>query len=405
MGRQPGQSDGNGTRTGRVKTARQTGRLSIDRSLAVMDLVGLIFEAALDPASWPAALDRLALATGSRYASLGTFNLVTRQVAAAAVGYDPEYLRRYTEEGWATKNIHWQRSGFTPVGQVFSPEMFVPRDEFVRTDFYNEWAAPLGHENALGVNVLIEGANSTSAAVTRPFSKDIYSPEEQRLFAALVPHIQRAVQLQHRLAALEMHRASSVEGFNRLSDGVVIVDDEFAILFANRAAEALLAERDGVRVDSDGIAGGTQADTDTLRGLLAARAINGTPGAGGRCQLTRREGRSPLSALVVPLRNGADWPVLLRRHANLVFLTDPDHEARARFTALRGQFGLTRAESAFLAEIVKGDGLQAAADRLGVSLATARTHLRHVFDKTGTRRQAELVKLAATGPGTLRDDC
>jgi hypothetical protein len=56
---------------------------------------------------------------------------------------------------------------------------------------------------------------------------------------------------------------------------------------------------------------------------------------GGRCLLARREGRSPLSVLVVLLRNGADWPILLRRHANLAFLTDPDREVRARFDALR----------------------------------------------------------------------
>ena len=66
--------------------------------------------------------------------------------------------------------------------------------------------------------------------------------------------------------------------------------------------------------------------------------------------------------------------------------------------------GLTRAEAAFLGEIVKGDGLQAAADRLGVSLATARTHLRHVFEKTGTQRQAELVGLMVLGQTTLRED-
>jgi DNA-binding CsgD family transcriptional regulator len=57
-----------------------------------------------------------------------------------------------------------------------------------------------------------------------------------------------------------------------------------------------------------------------------------------------------------------------------------------------------------LAEIAKGDGLQAAADRLGVSLATARTHLRHVFEKTSAHRQAELVGLAAVGPSVKCDD-
>ena len=57
-----------------------------------------------------------------------------------------------------------------------------------------------------------------------------------------------------------------------------------------------------------------------------------------------------------------------------------------------------------MAEIIKGDGIQAAADRLGVSLATARTHLRHVFDKTGTQRQAELVGLAMNGHALLCED-
>jgi DNA-binding CsgD family transcriptional regulator len=52
--------------------------------------------------------------------------------------------------------------------------------------------------------------------------------------------------------------------------------------------------------------------------------------------------------------------------------------------------GLTRAESTSLAEIVKGDGLRAAAGRVGVSLATARTRLRHVFEKTGPRHRGTL---------------
>ena len=54
---------------------------------------------------------------------------------------------------------------------------------------------------------------------------------------------------------------------------------------------------------------------------------------------------------------------------------------------------MTPAEAGFAVEILKGDGIQAAADRLAISLATARTHLSRIFDKTGVRRQAELVRL------------
>ncbi|AGB73841.1 transcriptional regulator, LuxR family (plasmid) [Rhizobium tropici CIAT 899] len=60
---------------------------------------------------------------------------------------------------------------------------------------------------------------------------------------------------------------------------------------------------------------------------------------------------------------------------------------------LRNRSGLTRAEADVAWEILKGDGRDAAATRLGIAAATMRAHLTHIFEKTGVRRQAELVRL------------
>lgn len=60
---------------------------------------------------------------------------------------------------------------------------------------------------------------------------------------------------------------------------------------------------------------------------------------------------------------------------------------------LRRRFGLTRAEAILALEICKGDGRAAAAKRCGISVSTAHTHLNRIFSKTGTRRQAELLRL------------
>jgi DNA-binding CsgD family transcriptional regulator len=68
-------------------------------------------------------------------------------------------------------------------------------------------------------------------------------------------------------------------------------------------------------------------------------------------------------------------------------------ELRTKLERWREQFGFTPAEANFALEIAKGDGRQAAADRLGITLGTARSHLSAVFDKAGVRRQAELVRL------------
>jgi DNA-binding CsgD family transcriptional regulator len=65
---------------------------------------------------------------------------------------------------------------------------------------------------------------------------------------------------------------------------------------------------------------------------------------------------------------------------------------------------LTPAEAAVATEGLKADGLRASADRLGTSVTMARTHLAHVFDKTGSRRQAELVRLLVRSESAVRED-
>jgi DNA-binding CsgD family transcriptional regulator len=82
-----------------------------------------------------------------------------------------------------------------------------------------------------------------------------------------------------------------------------------------------------------------------------------------------------------------------QRAVAIVLVSDPGAEMQARVESLRDRFGFTRAEATFALEIIRGDGRQAAADRLGISAATARSHLSNIFDKTGSRRQAELVRL------------
>ena len=52
---------------------------------------------------------------------------------------------------------------------------------------------------------------------------------------------------------------------------------------------------------------------------------------------------------------------------------------------------LIATEARIVLRLVAGDSLQSAAKALGITYGTARTHLKTVFHKTGTFRQAELV--------------
>ena len=245
----------------------------------------------------------------------------------------------------------------------------------------------------MGTTLLTEGSISTVVSVSRPYADGAFDATQIQLFAAVIPHLQRAVQLRLRLAALDGPPTSSAEMLNRLPQAVLLVDAQAQIIFANQFAERMLGARDGLSLDSDGLKAETLDDTRLLRKAIAncAARTDELGGAGGHLRLSRNE-RAPLTMLVVPHRTKVTWIDVLRPTA-ILFITDPEQTVVGRGEWLRQDFGLTRAEAAFAAEICKGDGLQATAGRLGVSLTTVRTHLAHVFDKTGTRRQAELVRL------------
>lgn len=367
------------------------------------EFVGLIYDTALDPDAWPVMLNRLAdLLAATTGAHFGSYNSRTYATANISPRHDPQNIRSFSEY-WASRDIFWQRGAKHPVGAVFMPETFMSREEHCRTEIFNEWYKPQRIEVMMRTNLWVEGPVSTVVTVGRPYSEDDFGVREVRLFTALIPHLQRAVQLQLRLAGVDGPSTGSVEMLNRLRQGVLLVDAAARVIFANSAGERMLRVGGGVFLGRDGLRAETAGETRLLRRIIAdcadpRKELGGT----GGCLRLSRELRAPLTVLVIPHRARFTWIDVVRPRA-ILFTTDPEQAAVVRRESLRQDFGLTPAEAGFTREVLKADGLQAAADRLGISLTTARTHLAHVFDKTGTRRQAELVRLILQSQTAIRD--
>jgi DNA-binding CsgD family transcriptional regulator len=97
---------------------------------------------------------------------------------------------------------------------------------------------------------------------------------------------------------------------------------------------------------------------------------------------------------VIPLTSRATWSnVASPRAVAALFLVDPELESQRGVDAVITAYRLTAAEGNVLREIFRCSGLLESADKLGITEATARTHLQHIFSKTDTRNQAELVRL------------
>jgi DNA-binding CsgD family transcriptional regulator len=169
------------------------------------------------------------------------------------------------------------------------------------------------------------------------------------------------------------------------------------VVRANAAAKAMLDEGSGIILDKGRLA--AAGCRDILQKLIAscAQTTLALGGPGGEFKIPRKRPRSPLDVTVTPLRSKArlaDVPWIgVGVPVAIVTVSDPDIDRRLQEVNLRHRFGLTGAEARLTAEILKGDGIAAAARRRGISAATAKTNLSSIFEKTGTHRQAELIRL------------
>lgn len=377
--------------SGLTRTSGKT--MSSESDLAA--LIAAIYEAGMDFSLWPRALGRIAAAFGVASASVARQGMTPSECWGFAVGIDPAMTKNYLKYYYSVDPI-WQRTRSAPAGTVQTDTMVIPRRELVRTELFNDFLLPQRIDSLLNAVALVEEGRQT--VVTLHGDRQ-FDEHDVALYKLLAPHLQRAVQINIKLARGELNQVASVEALNRIDEGVMFVDLNARIVFANFAAETFFANRD-LRKDKGRLHGNSISETANLHAVIAKCAATGLrPGPGGHISLTRAPGRSPLSLLIAPLPFESSCGIVASRPMAIILVNDPDKNSKPDAAQLREKFGLTAAEAGFAVEISTGDGIQAAADRLSISRATARTHLSRIFDKTGTRRQAELVRvLISTRP-------
>jgi DNA-binding CsgD family transcriptional regulator len=361
----------------------------------MLDLVGAVYDAALDADLWPDVLNRIGDAVGGPQVVFGIYDPANGLVDMRAPRTDPDLMASLAD--WAPSNPALPCIAGHPPGKVFNGAEVIPPDEFTDTAFYQEWWRPAGFStDPLVANLSADRGTSGHFASHGPLPFDF---SQKRMFAALAQHLVRAVALQRRLHHLTITNESALAGLDELPQGLLLVDADIRPVFVNRAARALLGARDGMRLEAGTVSASDVDEGRMLRGLIASCAVEArtVTGLGGEIALRRGAGRLPLDVLVTQIRHETEMAVtpwtIPQRAVAIVLVSDPESDIQARLDDLRERFGFTPAEAAFALEIIKGDGRQATADRLGITVGTARSHLSKIFDKTGVRHQAELVRL------------
>jgi DNA-binding CsgD family transcriptional regulator/PAS domain-containing protein len=355
--------------------------------------VSLVYQAAIEFERWPAALLRMSDLFGGSMAALVKGDRATGCVSTLAVRSYPGAREDYAAH-YHAHNIAWQQMAHVqPGASVVDWELF-PREAARRNACYGEFLQRLDVHSLFTAILVKEGPFSAVATFGRSARAGDWDTSHRATMQLIAPHLRLAAEIGQRLAGIG--RIAAGPAFDALAEGVIILDGAARVVFANASAEALLSAGDGMTVRHARLCACVAADTGVLQAAIAAAtSARGSDRSGRTFTLQRPSLKRPLTVVAAPLAVEAAW-FLAHPPAAILFVNDPEQSCAVPLPdQLRAAFGLTPTEAMVAARIFEGDGLRPAAETLGMGVTTARTHLQRIFDKTGTRKQAELVRMLA----------
>jgi DNA-binding CsgD family transcriptional regulator len=364
----------------------------IDEDETLTRLIARIYDAALAPTVWPTALAEIAAFVGGQAAGILSKNSISKDSTTHHhFGVDPRQVQIYSATH--SRLDPFSSLPFFDVEQIVTIPELLPYDEFCRGRFFREWMEPQGWVDAANC-VLEKGPLSCSfLTVIRSKAQGTVDEEMRRRMALVVPHVRRAV-LVGRAINLEQVRA---EAFARvldgLSAGLLLIGADGTVMHANSAGHEMLRSEGCLRSISGRLVICDREMNTAWQGALTPAVQAGVSIDHLAFPLIARNGDRYL-VHVLPLRSSAGRDPLIAQATAAVFVRKavmddvvPEVIARA--------FDLTPAELRVLLAVIEVGGIPQAASVLGVADSTVKTHVGRLFEKTGTSRQADLVKLAA----------
>ncbi len=364
-------------------------------------LVGEIYDAALDPTLWAPALDHAARFVGGHAAALFTKSASSLTGANAYdSGIEPHFTALYFDKYIKIDPLVMGHV-FAATGRPTGVSDLIPYDDFLASRFNEEWARPQGFVDFAGAVLDKAAGGAAMFGVFRHERDGVVDEGTHQRMRLIVPHMQRAALIagvidQQTAAATDL--AESLDG---ISYGMFLLDAGGRMLHANVAGREMLDAADPLYVANNRLtASGVAADLE-LAGTFAATGQGALGARGIALPLMTRDGERYV-AHALPLSSDARRQAGGNRAALAVFVHKATVAAPSAPETIARAYGLTLTELRVLLAVAEVGGAPEVADTLGIAPSTVKTHLGRLYEKTGTRRQADLAKLVAAYATPLR---
>jgi DNA-binding CsgD family transcriptional regulator len=373
---------------GQAGRRRMGGALSIKTGIeAVADQ---LMAASVGAVDWSASLKTVAAFLGCADVAIETWGLKERPFYHIDMGERQDQIQSLWAQNYLVRNPRVLLAEDTPVGKVMYDRHLAARIDIEKDEFYQDFLPRI--DLAYFMGVMLRKSEHSLVVVTpqRTARQGHVTREDVLRLETVTPLFSRAVTVARTFGFRELKATLSVEDTITPSGrGLIALAKSGRILAMNQRAHALLGTGDGLHATRLGLTASLRSDNDALTRLVGKVTSGGLP-MGGGVSVLRPSSLMSWHVVVMPL-GGHFIPFTADPPAALVILSDPCCLEGPPPAVLQGVFDLTPREAQIASLLAAGLSLKDAACRLDMAASTAHSHLKAIFAKTETNRQAELV--------------
>lgn len=355
--------------------------------------VGQFYEGITVPAAWQDALKSLRLIAGSTHVALTTWERASNITVLHESTELPQNCSQQFSDYYHVLDPTRDNIDRIAVGSWYIDRQHLNSRMIGRSPFYQEFMRDYDLDSIIATPLVRDGTGD-SFLVFQFGLNEAHSWCAPLELCEILPHIRRALLLRRRFSALTIEKSICADVLAGLQTPLLVVDATARIVLENKAAETALKQHRCVNTAAERFVL-TGVDGPHLARLLAHACGDGARRVAGAMLAGRVDG-APFQILVVPLPEQYGPSGGGRSPLALVLLRDAHTQFDTPVILLQQLYGVTVSEARIALGILHGGTPSSLAANSGVSMATVRTQLSAVFQKTGTRRQAELVQLLGT---------
>jgi DNA-binding CsgD family transcriptional regulator/PAS domain-containing protein len=368
-----------------------------------LELVGEIYEAAIQPEKWPDILQKLGqfmqsskavLFTNLHLPSQGGFYFTWGIPQAVSQQYFDHYQ---PYDIWTQVGI--QRAIFYEGNVVLGTEL-VPHQQYLESKIWRELLVQA--DMARLCTGVVFGMNNAFAmpvgvSLFRGLDEPPFDEQDKQKLQRLLRHFSRALGVMFQLRDADLKIASSRTALDGLRSGVILLNAQAEILLANQAAQRVLQNRDGLAIGEKNTlitsSAQTQSAIEQILQTCLQHDLIEVPHFSQSISIPRHSGKAAYQLFFSRLPDHNDFVAQPASSLAMLFITDTAQPLKLSSKLLKATYDLTDAEVKLAQQCLINDSMPAITTALNLTENTIKTQFASIYQKCGIHHRAELMKV------------